>query len=220
MNLGSMEVDEVDVPEGHRPIDEVAVDRLSKSMAEIGLKTPIHVWMPDRYTCDLIAGRHRLEAAKSLGWKKIDCFFVGHDDGDWLTKAVWPSDENLIRLELTAEQRDAETHRRTKRVEQAQEEQLKMVDNSGTQRSTIHKKAGMPKGAAAIVAEEIGTTKQAVNRAVARDKARQAGQPAKLVDPDAAFNTAVRVFSRHPNKLKYRLFEEVYEPWYALKAER
>jgi ParB family chromosome partitioning protein len=45
----------------------------------------------------LVAGRHRLEAAKSLGWTEIDTFVLDGDDTD---ARLWEIAENLHRKEL------------------------------------------------------------------------------------------------------------------------
>src|SRR5262249_49378835 len=87
-----------------------AVERLIASMREIGLQTPITVRprLGDGGHYDLVAGAHRLAAAKALGWKKIDCFVVDFDDAN---VELWEIDENLMRSELDA----AEHARLTKR---------------------------------------------------------------------------------------------------------
>src|SRR5262249_41161721 len=79
-----------------------------KSMSEIGLKTPITVRLMKRgiepdgpFVTDhrLVAGRHRLEAAKQLGWEEINAFVLESDDVD---AELWAVDENLQRNELNA----------------------------------------------------------------------------------------------------------------------
>jgi ParB-like nuclease domain len=49
-------------------------------------------------TFELVAGRHRLEAARSLGWMKIACVFVNLDERQ---RRMWEIAENLHRGELT-----------------------------------------------------------------------------------------------------------------------
>jgi ParB family chromosome partitioning protein len=66
-------------------------------MREIGLKTPITVRKKKDGTLILIAGQHRLKAAKKLGWKEIDCFVV---KGKSVDARLWTAAENLFRAEL------------------------------------------------------------------------------------------------------------------------
>lgn len=67
---------------------------LAASMREIGLLQPITVTEAWR----LVAGRHRLEAARSLGWKTIQAVVVEEDE---LRNRLAEIDENLQRFDLT-----------------------------------------------------------------------------------------------------------------------
>ena len=63
-----IQIDKIKVSPGRREALPEHIEELAKSIAEVGLLNPITV---DRdYT--LIAGLHRLEAAKSLGWAEIE----------------------------------------------------------------------------------------------------------------------------------------------------
>ena len=50
-----------------------------------------------------LAGQHRLEAAKYLGWSDIECVYVEMDDR---AARMWEISENLHRAELTTLERD------------------------------------------------------------------------------------------------------------------
>ena len=54
---------------GRRETDPTHIDELSQSIADVGLLNPITV--DSSHT--LIAGLHRLEAAKLLDWTEIEC---------------------------------------------------------------------------------------------------------------------------------------------------
>lgn len=71
------------------------VDALAESMEAIGLLNPIVLTKENT----LIAGAHRLEAAKQLGWKKIECNRINVSE---LQATLAEIDENLIRNELNA----------------------------------------------------------------------------------------------------------------------
>jgi ParB family transcriptional regulator, chromosome partitioning protein len=92
---------DIAVPKKWRSIQWDMVDALADSMNQIGLRTPISV----RYTkggVQLVAGRHRLEAAIKLGWKRIDAFVMSDDK---LDRRIWHYSENLERAGLTVLER-------------------------------------------------------------------------------------------------------------------
>lgn len=82
--------------------DDDTVIRLMDSIQRIGLQTPISVrWVGDNLM--LVAGRHRLEAVRRLGWDTVDCtMLTGTDD----EARMWEIAENLHRADLTALERD------------------------------------------------------------------------------------------------------------------
>ena len=84
---------QIKVNPGRREADPEAVHKLADSISEVGLMNPITV--DQEYT--LIAGLHRLEAVKMLGWAEIECT-VSSLDG--LLAQLAEIDENLIRRGL------------------------------------------------------------------------------------------------------------------------
>ena len=84
---------QIKVNDGRRGADPEAVHELADSISKVGLLNPITV--DQEYT--LIAGLHRLEAAKLLGWAEIECT-VSSLDG--LLAELAEIDENLIRRSL------------------------------------------------------------------------------------------------------------------------
>ena len=86
--------------------DAEALAALAESIGEVGLLHPIMI-TPKR---TLIAGRHRLEACKLLGWETIpaivsDEFTEDHKDQVTLLWRLARIDENLVRFDLTALER-------------------------------------------------------------------------------------------------------------------
>lgn len=85
-----------------RAVDPEAVKRIAESFKEIGQQTPISVREddddPDSDRTILVAGLHRLEAAKLLGWEKIE---VEWFQGGAAEARMWEIAENLHRSELT-----------------------------------------------------------------------------------------------------------------------
>lgn len=96
----SMLVDAVKVDCDRRLLNHEKVDTLETSMGKIGLKTPITV-RKQKEEIILVAGWHRLEAARQLGWKTIPCFVVEADE----EALPWRIIENLHRAELTVLER-------------------------------------------------------------------------------------------------------------------
>ena len=64
-----LSIKEIQVKEGRRSLDTCHVGELADSIREIGLLNPLTI---DRDNF-LIAGLHRLEAVKRLGWTEVDC---------------------------------------------------------------------------------------------------------------------------------------------------
>lgn len=105
----------------------------------------------------LVAGAHRLAAAKALAWSHIDCIEVDDDD---LRAELWEIDENLMRAELSpAEQ--AEHLSRRKEVWEA----LRVSEQN------VPKRQGRPDGFAGESSTATGQTKQHINRQIARAEA-------------------------------------------------
>ena len=115
MEVRDCMVDMVQVGERLRSLDPEKVAKLAKSMKVIGLQQPISVWSDSMDTLGLVAGLHRLEAARKLGWEDIDCIFVDLDD---LDRQLWEIDENLCRADLTDLERAQHTARRAEVVKQ------------------------------------------------------------------------------------------------------
>lgn len=81
----------------YRALSRARVKALADSIAVIGLLNPITVRATgNEYT--LVAGRHRLEAARLLGWQEIEATIVELSDIDTMLAEI---DENLIRSELS-----------------------------------------------------------------------------------------------------------------------
>jgi hypothetical protein len=117
MNAVSIPLDLVVAADHARPVAGAAVDILAHSMAQIGLLQPVIVVkarvnrgaMTDGYR--IVAGGHRLAAARTLGWETIPAFVLDSDTGN-LEAELIEIDENLCRAELTPAQRAAAIARR------------------------------------------------------------------------------------------------------------
>lgn len=154
MQVEDVFTDHIDVPSRLRAVDAAKVKSLSESIKAIGLRQPITLWSKPDDAFQLIAGAHRLEAVRLLKWETIPAVFLEADDID---RQLWEIDENLMRAELTPTQ---QAEHLAKRKELWEARSL-----GGTNCST---KPQHQKQFAQDTAESTGTTRQQVNRAVAR----------------------------------------------------
>lgn len=101
-----------------RPLDQGVVTALVESMGRLGLLQAILVRpaavMRGGVLADgwrIVAGHHRAEAARLLGWETIPAQVLADSDGE-LQAELMEIDENLIRAELSPAQRAAAIKRR------------------------------------------------------------------------------------------------------------
>lgn len=87
-------IDEIRIKEGRRSLDADHVKELADSIRELGILNPITIDGENT----LIAGLHRLEAARRLGWKEVECT-VSSLDG--LQAELAEIDENFVRSGLS-----------------------------------------------------------------------------------------------------------------------
>lgn len=164
MQIEKIDVDSVSV-EGHRPLDETKVKALAESMKAIGLMTPISVRaVNDGEKLELLAGNHRLTAAKLLGWEKIDAVMFVDVEGDIeaqymddIDAQIWQIDENLMRAELTPAQ-EADCLKRRKELWERRE--------SGRNPPTLTGRGNS--GFARDVEQRTGKPKRTINEAISR----------------------------------------------------
>ena len=92
------QIDTIAVEDRLRSVDEAAVEHMAESMQQQGQLYPIQVRTikPGRFR--LVAGAHRIAAARKLGWTHIEAFLV--DDLDEEEVSLLEIDENLCRAEL------------------------------------------------------------------------------------------------------------------------
>ena len=87
-------ISEIKVNPGRRPASLDGINELARSISEIGLLNPITI--DQEHT--LVAGLHRLEAVKRLGWTEIECNVCTLDA---LQTELAEIDENVVRTELS-----------------------------------------------------------------------------------------------------------------------
>ena len=170
MKTEGVSISDITVP-AHRArgLDAAAVDRLADSITRLGLQTPITV----RYDSDaddilLVAGLHRLEAARKLGWDKIPAIYT---DGTADEARMWEIAENLHRAELSVMERRNHI-----------DEWLVLAEKVSSRVGT-KPQGGRPEGGVNKAARELGVSKTEAHRArktaslpeEAQEIAREAG---------------------------------------------
>ena len=106
MNHVDMPLDSIIIPTRKRSLNPDKANGLASSMAQSGLINPIT--LSDDGT--LLAGLHRIEAAKILQWQNIPAILIKGLDA--LQAELIEIDENVVRDELTALQYGAQLNRR------------------------------------------------------------------------------------------------------------
>jgi hypothetical protein len=209
MELGKVFVDDVVVGENRRPIDKAAVERLAESMKAIGLQTPISIWADDKDRPVLVAGHHRLEAARALGWEQIECCFVALSGVD---REIWEISENLMRCDLTKEQRDKDIRRL---AELLRERESKIQIRQDVAPEVGYKKPPPQRsGIAKKIADSTGLSKRTVERVLAPPKPVPPPAPAR--NEHEAFNAWCeqmnRLWGRAPQEWRERWLAQIDHP--------
>ena len=137
------------------------VQRLSESIAEVGMMNPITV------TADhtLIAGLHRLEAAKRLGWTEVECSI---SDMDELHTELAEIDENVIRTGLSDLELSELLARRKKIYEMLHPATIarNLPGHASNYESSGDKLTGEEKPFSQDIAEKMGVSPRTVERHV------------------------------------------------------
>jgi ParB-like chromosome segregation protein Spo0J len=174
-----------------RPLIDDEVRRLAVSMQQIGMMTPItvryHEHIPSPESDDsyeLITGRHRVEAARSLGWDELDAIEIECSDVD---AKLWEIAENLHRAELTKLQHDEQV---------ALWIRLMNEKDIGADCANIPRGRGQPKGGVRAASRDLGIDRDAASRAIKvaslSDEAKDAAREHGLDDNRTALLEAAR----------------------------
>ena len=156
-----IKIDDIKINPGRREAAPEDVQRLSESVAEVGMMNPITV-TPD-YT--LIAGLHRLEAAKRLGWIEIECSV---SDMDALHTELAEIDENVIRTGLSDLELSELLARRKKIYETLHPATIarNLPGHASNYESSSDKLTGEEKPFSQDTAEKMGVSPRTVERHV------------------------------------------------------
>ncbi len=99
LKIDRVKVADVVVKNRLRPVSEAGVQSLLASIAETGvMKDAIHVRQKKGGVLELMAGGHRLEAARRKGWEEIDAKVWADATDDWAR--LMEIDDNIAGAEL------------------------------------------------------------------------------------------------------------------------
>lgn len=156
-------ISEIKVNPERRNAAPADVRELADSIAEIGLLNPVTV----SQSCTLIAGFHRLEAAKLLGWTEIECVVSGLEG---LRAELAEIDENFVRSDLTPLE-FGELLLRRKEIYEALHPESVQTNQGGPFRGNQHQEVSdkmtqTTKSFAQDTAEKLGVGRRTVERQV------------------------------------------------------
>ena len=173
---------EITVPVGRRNINYVKVSELTESIRIVGLLNPITIDKDDT----LVAGAHRLEACKTLGFDEIECIVL---DSDELRIELAEIDENLIRNDLDAISMGEKANRRDEILEE-----LGLRAKVGDNQHTGGGADSAPPKTTASIAKEAGVSERVLqeNKQLARDLVPEAKEAyrKKAIPKSAALKIA------------------------------
>lgn len=152
------EIASIVVGERLRALDMAAVETLAESIDAIGLRTPITL-RRDGDSLMLVAGAHRLEAARRLGWEYVDADIV--ENWTALEARRWEIAENLHRADLTALQRDEQIAEWVRVTDEIQSAQLAPIESKREDGRGHRAESGINRAA-----REIGVERTSAQRAI------------------------------------------------------
>lgn len=164
-----MEIDQIDVSAIRvgvrlRRVRPEVVKELVASITEIGLLHPLLV-SPEN---NLIAGLHRLEAVRVLGWEKIPAHRLGEHSRALRLAEI---DENLARADLSPAERAAHQAERKKLYEEEHPETRSVLVRGGPGRGNKTNDTVSSVSYAEKAAKTQGTSERTVQREAARGAA-------------------------------------------------
>lgn len=187
-------IEEIQVKDGRRELDADHVRELADSIRELGLLNPITV--DKEHT--LIAGLHRLEAAKLLEWPEIECT-VSSLDG--LRAELAEIDENIIRHDLNYLEEGEQLARR-KEIYEALHPETQQGKRNGQTSKTATVAVLETKPFAADASEKTGMSERTIRQKiqVAKKLTPETKEIAK--DGKIGFRNAVKLSGLEPTKQK------------------
>jgi ParB family chromosome partitioning protein len=181
-------LDQIEVVGRLRDVDDAEVKKIAVSFSEVGQITPVEVVSKNDGSYRLVAGAHRIAAAKQCGWAEIEAITFTDDLDDERLREI---DENLARVELSPfDQANFLAERR-----EIWERKYGVVKRGGDKRSKVPDdpliEAVKRKGFFADTAERFGVNQKIIKRALTRRAHITPALWQALKATDAAKNAAM-----------------------------
>ena len=149
-------ISSIKINPGRREAEPKAVEELARSITAVGLMNPVTLDQNNT----LVAGLHRLEAAKLLGWTEIECTTIGMDS---VQAKLAEIDENIVRTKLNRQELCEQLLRRKEIYETLHPETRHGMRNGQTAKNA-NLATLETKSFAEDTAEKTGMSKRAVSR--------------------------------------------------------
>lgn len=151
-----IKISNIKINPGRREAEPKAVEELARSIIAVGLMNPVTLDQNNT----LVAGLHRLEAAKLLGWTEIECTTIGMDS---VQAELAEIDENIVRTKLNRQELCEQLLRRKEIYETLHPETRHGMRNGQTAKNA-NLATLETKSFAEDTAEKTGMSKRAVSR--------------------------------------------------------
>ena len=151
-----IKISNIKINPGRREAEPKAVEELARSITAVGLMNPVTLDQNNT----LVAGLHRLEAAKLLGWTEIECTTIGMDS---VQAKLAEIDENIVRTRLNRQELCEQLLRRKEIYETLHPETRHGMRNGQTAKNA-NLATLETKSFAEDTAEKTGMSKRAVSR--------------------------------------------------------
>ena len=151
-----IKISNIKINPGRREAEPKAVEELARSITAVGLMNPVTLDQNNT----LVAGLHRLEAAKLLGWTEIECTTIGMDS---VQAELAEIDENIVRTRLNRQELCEQLLRRKEIYETLHPETRHGMRNGQTAKNA-NLATLETKSFAEDTAEKTGMSKRAVSR--------------------------------------------------------
>ena len=189
-----IKISEIKINPGRRDTQQRNVEELARSIAAVGLMNPITVTQDNT----LIAGLHRLEAVKLLGWTEIECTV---SDADGLQAELAEIDENFVRAGLSHRELGDLLLRRKELYEAIHPETRQGQRNGQTAKNENFSLLDT-KSFSQDTAEKLGVSKRTVEQLVqtARDLTPEAKKVIRDADDKITKGAALKISRLPPDQ--------------------
>ena len=204
-NVMHLSLDEIIVPDSRRDVDPEIVKHLAASIKEIGLQHPITV-QANKGQFTLVAGRHRLEAVRSIGEDRIAATVVKFNS---IEAELWEISENLHRADLSQIERDVQVARWAELRKQKRELERARDGKDVSRQADAKPMGGRPEGGIREAARELGMSEVDVRRAI---KVASLSDEAKSIARDTGLDdnrSALLEASREPTERQAEKLAEI-----------